>query len=118
MWHQGLIIKLITYKFPDYLILILHNFLTDRKFQVCVNHTLSSVGNTQAGTPQGSSLNPTLYNIFNSDFLQNDKINYLYAIGSAILKQGSNIKFVIQTIQVQLRRIENWCTSWRVAINP
>ncbi|GBN46576.1 putative RNA-directed DNA polymerase from transposon X-element [Araneus ventricosus] len=86
MWHQGLIIKLITYKFPDYLILILHNFLTDRKFQVCVNHTLSSVGNTQAGTPQGSSLSPTL-----SDFPQNDKINYLHAIGSAILNREATL---------------------------
>ncbi|GBN25138.1 hypothetical protein AVEN_200189-1 [Araneus ventricosus] len=25
MWHHGLIVKLITYKFPDYLILILRN---------------------------------------------------------------------------------------------
>ncbi|GBM74229.1 RNA-directed DNA polymerase from mobile element jockey [Araneus ventricosus] len=60
MCHQGLIVTLITYKFPDYLILILRYFLTDRKFQVRVNHTLSSVGNIQAGTPQGSSLSPTL----------------------------------------------------------
>ncbi|GBM13884.1 RNA-directed DNA polymerase from mobile element jockey [Araneus ventricosus] len=118
LWHQGLIVKLIIYKYPDYLILILRNFLTVRKFQVRVNHTLSSVGNIQAGTPQGSSLSPTLYNIINSDFPKNDKIlNGLFANDSAILTQGSNIKFVIQTLQVQLHRIENWCTNCRVTIN-
>ncbi|GBO43336.1 RNA-directed DNA polymerase from mobile element jockey, partial [Araneus ventricosus] len=118
MLHQGLVVKLITYKFPDYFILILRNYLTDRKFQVRVNHTLSSVGNIQAGTPQGSSLSLTLYNIFNSDLPQNDKIlNCLFADNSAILTQGRNIKFGIQTLQVQLLSIENWCTNWRVAIN-
>ncbi|GBL86633.1 RNA-directed DNA polymerase from mobile element jockey [Araneus ventricosus] len=86
MWHQGLVVRLITYKFPDYLILILRNFLPDRKFQVRVNHTLSSVGNIQARTPQGSSLIPTLYNIFNSTFPQNNKIlNCLFADDSANL---------------------------------
>ncbi|GBN90319.1 hypothetical protein AVEN_82542-1 [Araneus ventricosus] len=106
MWHQGSIVKLITYKFPDYLILILRNFLTDRKFQVRVNHILSSVSNIQAGIPQGSSLNPTLYNIFNWDFLQNDEINYLCSIGSASLTQGSKIKFVIQTLQVHYAELK------------
>ncbi|GBM83650.1 putative RNA-directed DNA polymerase from transposon X-element [Araneus ventricosus] len=32
IWHQGLIVQLITYKFPGYLVLILRSFLTDRKF--------------------------------------------------------------------------------------
>ncbi|GBO34226.1 hypothetical protein AVEN_35438-1 [Araneus ventricosus] len=72
----------------------------------------------QAGTPQGSSLSPTLYNIFNSDFPQNDKVlNCLFADDSAILIQGSIIKFVIETLQTQILCFENWCTQWRVEIN-
>ncbi|GBN35449.1 hypothetical protein AVEN_10775-1 [Araneus ventricosus] len=118
MWYQRLIVKLITYKLTDYLILILRNFQTDKKFQVRVNYTLSSVGNIQERTPQESSLSPTLYNIFNSGFPQNEMIpNCLFAYDSAILTQGRNIKFEIQTLQVQLRRIEYWCTNWRVATN-
>ncbi|GBN94666.1 hypothetical protein AVEN_130843-1 [Araneus ventricosus] len=61
---------------------------------------------------------PTLYNIFNSDFPRKDKVlNCLFADDSAILTQGSNIKFIIKTLQSQLDSIEYWCTKWRVAIN-
>ncbi|GBN04973.1 hypothetical protein AVEN_237754-1 [Araneus ventricosus] len=75
-------------------------------------------GNIQAGTPQGSSLSPTLYNIFNSDFPRDDKVlNCLFADDSAILTQGSNTRFIIKTLQSQLECIEYWCTKWRVAIN-
>ncbi|GBN23224.1 RNA-directed DNA polymerase from mobile element jockey, partial [Araneus ventricosus] len=37
MWHHGLIAKMISAKFPDYLISIIHSFLTNRTFQVRVN---------------------------------------------------------------------------------
>ncbi|GBM63190.1 RNA-directed DNA polymerase from mobile element jockey [Araneus ventricosus] len=100
MWHNGLIVKLIKYQFPDYLIKIIQRFLSNRNFQVKINQVLSSVGNIQAGTPQGSSLSPTLYNIFNSDFPRSDKVlNCLFADDSAILTQGSNTRFIIKTLQ-------------------
>ncbi|GBO08461.1 RNA-directed DNA polymerase from mobile element jockey [Araneus ventricosus] len=118
MWHNGLIVKLINYQFPDYLIKIIQRFLSNRKYQVKINQVLSSVGNIQAGTPQGSSLNPTLYNIFNTDFSRNDKVlNCLFADDSSILTQGSIIKFIIKTLQSQLDGIEYWCNKWKVAIN-
>ncbi|GBN17914.1 RNA-directed DNA polymerase from mobile element jockey, partial [Araneus ventricosus] len=118
MWHKGLIVKLIKYQFPDYLIKIIQRFLSHRKFQVKINQVLSSVGNIQAGTPQGSSLSCILYDIFNSDFRHNDKVlNCLFADDSAILTQGSNIRFIIKTLQSQIDSMEYWCTKWRVAIN-
>ncbi|GBN20083.1 RNA-directed DNA polymerase from mobile element jockey [Araneus ventricosus] len=118
MWHNGLIFKLMSYQFPDYLIKIIQQFLSNRNFQVKINQVLSSVGNIQAGTPQGSSFSPTLYNIFNSDFPLNDKVlNCLFADDSAILTQGSNIRFIIKTLQSQLDSMEYWCAKWRVTIN-
>ncbi|GBM13840.1 hypothetical protein AVEN_44105-1 [Araneus ventricosus] len=118
MWRKALIVKLIKYQFPDYLIKINRRFLSNRKFQVKTNQVLSTVSNIQAGTPHGSSLRPSLYNIFNSDFRRNDKVtNCLFVNDSAILTQGSNIRFIIKTIQAQLDSIEYWCTKWRVAIN-
>ncbi|GBM98353.1 RNA-directed DNA polymerase from mobile element jockey [Araneus ventricosus] len=114
MWHNGLIVKLMNYRFPVYLIKIIQRFLSKRKFQVKSNQVLSSVDNIQSGTPQVSSLSPTLYNIFNSDFPRNDKVlNCLFADDSAILTQGSNIRFIIKTLQSQLDSIiEYWCTRW------
>ncbi|GBN39168.1 putative RNA-directed DNA polymerase from transposon X-element, partial [Araneus ventricosus] len=72
MWHNGLIAKFIDFKFPDYLTIIIQKFLSNRKFQVRINQALSSVGNIHAGTPQGSALSPTLYNIFTADFPTNN----------------------------------------------
>ncbi|GBM94230.1 hypothetical protein AVEN_154442-1 [Araneus ventricosus] len=116
MWHKGLIVKLIKYQFLDYLIKIIQRFLSNRKFEVKINQVLSSVGNIEAGTPQGSSL--TLYNIFNSDFPRNEKVlNCLFSDDSAILTRGSNFRFIIKTLQSQLDSIEYWCTKRREAIN-
>ncbi|GBN12445.1 hypothetical protein AVEN_146680-1 [Araneus ventricosus] len=44
--------------FKDYIIKIIERFLSNRKFLVKINQVLSTVGNIQAGTPQGSSLSP------------------------------------------------------------
>ncbi|GBM91289.1 hypothetical protein AVEN_72900-1, partial [Araneus ventricosus] len=77
----------------------------------------STVGGIPAVTPQGGSLSPTLY-ILTSDFPQNENIlNCLFADDSAILTQGSNIKFVINSLQSQLVEIEKWCTYLHVAMN-
>ncbi|GBO39206.1 hypothetical protein AVEN_48238-1 [Araneus ventricosus] len=63
-------------------------------------------------------LAPILFNIFNSDFHRKDKVpNCLFADDSAILTQGSNIRFLIKTLPAQLDSTEYWCTKWRVASN-
>ncbi|GBO21677.1 hypothetical protein AVEN_26085-1 [Araneus ventricosus] len=118
MWHNSLIVKLIKYQFPDYLIKIIQRFLSNRTFQVKINQILSSDRNTQAGTTRSSSLSSTLCNIFNSDFPRNDKVfNCLFAEDSDILIQGSNIRFIIKILQSRLDIIEYWCKKWRGSIN-
>ncbi|GFT51154.1 uncharacterized protein TNCV_4817521 [Trichonephila clavipes] len=68
MWHDGLIYKLILFKFPTYLIKIIHSYLDNRTFNVKLNDVLSSQRPILASTPQGSILSPALYNIYTSDF--------------------------------------------------
>ncbi|GBM91963.1 putative RNA-directed DNA polymerase from transposon BS, partial [Araneus ventricosus] len=118
MWHNGLIYKLIKFKIPNYLIVILINYLRNRTFRVKLNHTLSDIGSIKAGTPQGSILSPLLYTIYTSDFPKTNQImNCFFADDTAILAQGSTINYVIHTLQKGLNNIEKWCTLWRVAIN-
>ncbi|GBO22578.1 putative RNA-directed DNA polymerase from transposon X-element [Araneus ventricosus] len=97
---------------------ILINYLRKRKFRVQLNHTLSDIGSTKAGTPQGSILSPLLYTIYTSDFPKTKQIiNCFFADDTAILAQGTTINYVIHTLQKDLKNIEKWCTLWRVAIN-
>ncbi|GBM94115.1 putative RNA-directed DNA polymerase from transposon BS [Araneus ventricosus] len=118
MWHNGLVYKLIKFKIPNYLIVILLNYLRNRTFRVKLNHTLSDIGSIKAGTPQGSILSPLLYTIYTSDFPKTNQImNCFFADDTAILAQGSTINYVIHTLQKGLNNIEKWCTLWRVAIN-
>ncbi|GFT71497.1 probable RNA-directed DNA polymerase from transposon X-element [Trichonephila clavipes] len=73
MWHNGLIYKMILFKFPTYLIKIIHSYLDNRTFNVKLNNVLSSQRPILASTPQGSILSPALYNIYTSDFPTDNK---------------------------------------------
>ncbi|GBN97419.1 RNA-directed DNA polymerase from mobile element jockey [Araneus ventricosus] len=118
MWHNGLNCKLIQFKIPNYLIVILINYLRNRTFRFKLNHTLADIVNIKAGTPHGSILSPLLYIIYTSDFPKTNQImNCFFADDTAISTRGSSINYVIHTLQKGQNNIENWCTLWRVAIN-
>ncbi|GFX63592.1 putative RNA-directed DNA polymerase from transposon BS [Trichonephila clavipes] len=56
MWHDGLINKLFTLKFPPYLIHIINSYLPHRAFKVKINHFLSSKGEINASTRTGVTM--------------------------------------------------------------
>ncbi|GBN72808.1 putative RNA-directed DNA polymerase from transposon X-element [Araneus ventricosus] len=59
VWTQGLIHKLISYKFPHYIIAIIQSYLQDRHFTVSVNNTDSTPQAISAGVPQGGFWPPS-----------------------------------------------------------
>ncbi|GFX57381.1 probable RNA-directed DNA polymerase from transposon BS [Trichonephila clavipes] len=67
VWVDGLIFKLITNNFPPALIHILYSYLTDRRYRVRVNDTLSDTHHVNIGVTQGSLLGPVLFNIYVND---------------------------------------------------
>ncbi|GFV75889.1 probable RNA-directed DNA polymerase from transposon X-element [Trichonephila clavipes] len=118
MWHDGLTYKLIKLKFPGYLIKIIHNYLHNRTFRVRVNNTFSTNGLIQSGTPQGSSLSPSLYNIYTHDFPEHPSVSTcLFADDSAMLTQGTQLKYILKNMQNYLDKLQDWLTQWRIAIN-
>ncbi|GBL89240.1 RNA-directed DNA polymerase from mobile element jockey [Araneus ventricosus] len=118
VWHDGLIYKLIQLNFPKYLINILKSFLENRTFRVVIHGETSNMGVNKAGTPQGSVLNPILYSIFTSDFPSHPRtITCLFADDSAVLAQGTTIKYILRTLQSFLVSLEEWLTKWRIAVN-
>lgn len=67
MQHAGLIYKLRQYEFPDSLVKIIDQFLTDRKFHVHVEGNNSTLRPIPYGVPQGAVCSPVLYNLFTAD---------------------------------------------------
>ncbi|GFS64069.1 probable RNA-directed DNA polymerase from transposon BS [Trichonephila clavipes] len=63
VWHTDLLFKLITYKIPPPLILLLKSYISDRSFTVKINRTFSQDRSAKAGIAQGSILGPVLFNL-------------------------------------------------------
>ncbi|GFX42371.1 probable RNA-directed DNA polymerase from transposon BS [Trichonephila clavipes] len=118
MWHDGLIYKMILFKFPTYLIKIIHSYLDNRTFNVKLNSVLSSQRPILASTPQGSILSPALYNIYTSDFpTDNNMTVCLFADDAALLCTRNTVQEAINITQNYIHKLELWLTKWRIAIN-
>ncbi|CAD6232842.1 GSCOCG00007009001-RA-CDS, partial [Cotesia congregata] len=118
VWHKGLIYKLITLKFPTYLIKLINCYLTNRHFRVNFNNTLSNLQPSVAGVPQGSILGPTLFLYYINDLPKNEKTNTaLFADDTAIYVASWNKKQAIKHLQERLDNIANFFDKWKLKLN-
>ncbi|GBM51582.1 putative RNA-directed DNA polymerase from transposon BS [Araneus ventricosus] len=70
VWIEGLIHKLIAYKFPQYIIEIIQSYLTNRHFTVLVKNSDSTPRKLQACVPQGGILGPIIFVLYMNDIPQ------------------------------------------------
>lgn len=120
VWHQGLLYKMIQNKYPDYLIKLIHSFLSSRKFRVRVGRAFSRWEEAPWGVPQGSALSPTLYNIFTADIPTDPKDNtniILYADDTLILTTDRLIKNINDRLQTTAAKLINYFNLWKIKIN-
>ncbi|GFX50413.1 probable RNA-directed DNA polymerase from transposon BS [Trichonephila clavipes] len=118
VWIDGLIYKLITYNFPPAIIHILYSYLTNRKYKVRVNDTLSITHRVNIGVTQGSLLGPVLFNIYVNDIPSHPRtmIN-LYADDTAISATYKNTKSVTIALNKHLALLEKYFNDWKIKIN-
>ncbi|GFX09102.1 RNA-directed DNA polymerase from mobile element jockey [Trichonephila clavipes] len=118
VWHTGLLFKLIMYKIPPPLILLLKSYISDRSFTVKINRTFSQVRPAKAGVAQGSILGPVLFNLYVNDILKTtNTMICMYADDSVILSRHYNPNTLTQNINEHLAHLEIWFSVWKIALN-
>lgn len=82
------------------------------------NEALTKLYPIEAGVPQDSVLEPTLYILFTSDLLStNNSITATFADDTAILTSHSNAVIASERLQESLTKIQPWLRKWRDRIN-
>jgi len=124
VWHAGLIMKLIEYGVPHYLIRFVKDFLSERSFKVNVNGKYSDSKKIECGVPQGSVLGPILFLVFINGIPlsnQSGKIpshSVLYADDLASIfvfnKSSTEVK---NKMRVYLESLVSWLFKWRLKMN-
>lgn len=117
VWHAGLIYKLHKLEFPIYIIKIIGSFLENRKFIVKVGSSNSETKSIPYGLPQGSTLSPTLYNLFINDIPEGDTEMALYADDTAIFTSSRFAKTIEKRLQKKSKQLLNYFTKWKITIN-
>ena len=110
---KNLIKKLKQYGIQGKMLSFIHNYLTNRTYQVRVGKKLSGTFHSTGGLPQGSILSPLLFNIMLSDIPTCPSVSTsLYADDCAIWTSGSNVKLLINKMQKHLNSLESWLKDW------
>lgn len=120
VWHQGLLYKMIQRKYPNYMIKLIHSFLSGRQFRVRLAQEFSGWKDAPWGVPQGSALSPSLYNIFTADMPidpnDNTKI-ILYADDTLILTTDRLINIINGRLQTASTKLIDYFHLWKIRIN-
>jgi hypothetical protein len=118
VWIQGLIIKLYKNKIPINMVKLLQSYLTDRKFRVKIENTLSETQLIKAGVPQGSVLGLRLFTWFINDIPTFAKTKLaLYADDTAIYAHSFNGEVANRQVQLHLNMILKYFDEWLITIN-
>lgn len=115
VWHEGLLHKISHIKVKGAMINFINSFLQDRKIKVQIDKETSEPYQLQNGTPQGSIISPTLFNIMINDIfskIPKQVKSSQFADDSAIWLTGPNLKKLTTTLQKTLNSIEQWTQTW------
>ena len=118
VWIDGLICKMIQYKYPKTLIKLINDYLRNRHLVVTVNEARSTKKKIRAGVPQGSVLGPKLFNIYINDIPQFQKTSLaLFADDTAVYAHSFSAIVAAKQIQIHIDILQNYYDKWKISLN-
>ena len=121
IWTKGLIFKLNKLGLPRKDILLIKNYLENRKFFVHVKGKNSNIFQPESGLPQGSCLSPLLFILFVCDIPSFDNIKISQFADDVALythvRKGTCQAGYNRELQKALDTFTNWCKKWNLKIN-
>ena len=114
VWHEGLMFKLRRSGISGRLLLLIGDFLSDRKQRVVLTGKESEWLPSHAGVPQGSVLGPLLFLIYINDLTENISSNMrLFADDSSLFIKVRDVAATQTQLMDDLDTITNWARQWK-----
>ena len=119
LWHKGLKEKLKSYGISGKLLQWLKDYISERKQQVLLNNSISTLGTLKAGVPQVSVLDPLLFLLLINDIADDiQSLIRLFADDSSLIFSSTNSLEVEDRLNLDLQDLDNWAKQWLVDFNP
>lgn len=117
--HKGIMYKLVELGIDPYLLKLLQNYFSERRFCIQINGSLSDFGVVNSGVPQGSVLAPILFNLFLNDFPHEtlDSKAILYADDCLIYSHDVSPSRALEKASHHLQIINTFYKTWGIHIN-
>ena len=121
-WKHGILKDLHSLGLRGHLPMFIKNFLTNRKFNVKVNNSLSDPFDQEEGVPQGSILSPILFEIKINSIVENLNPNMdssLYVDDFCVCYSSrGGMPLLERQIQLQLGKLETWANENGFKFSP
>ena len=108
--HDLLIAKLSAYGFHKESLEFINSYLKERKQSTKVGTYYSTWKSIKCGVPQGSILDPLLFNIFLNDIFYFIRSVYIanYADDNALYATENNVKSLLKTLELETNLLLDW----------
>ena len=117
--HTILAKKLEHYGFRGNFLKLLIDFVSNRKYFVSANETVSETKTLNIGVPQGSTLGPLLFLLYVNDMKNSSELLDFtqFADDTTLIASGPNLTTLTETTETELNKVLDWLLANKLIIN-
>ena len=115
VWKNGLMQKIDKVGIKGAMANYINDFMSDRSFRLKCDNTISDNYTLDNGTPQGSIISPTLFNIMVNDLFDDvpKEVNTSqFADDGALWLTHHSLDEATKTMQLALNKVSQWTQDW------